>query len=154
MLYSNNRKAEQTVLAMLKDVDDKPVEPARKKAERRWNNYDVEKRFKEEMAKPLDPNPVAKELEIAEVISREKPDGRGSVVRAQTKFAKYIRDMLDDHKRENDRRNQIIYALSIRRQRYRLLKEKLRRLELREAQRVAASQYPQQNQGGRRDLFS
>ena len=100
---------------MLKDVDDKPVEPARKKAERRWGNYDVEKRFKEEIAKPPDPNPVAKELEIAEVISREKPDGRGSVVRAQTKFAKYIRDMLDDHKLENDRRNQIIYALSIRR---------------------------------------
>jgi hypothetical protein len=117
---------------VLKDVDDKPVEPARKKAERRWRNYDLEKRLKEEKAKPPDPNPVAKELEIAEVISREKPDGRGSVVRAQTKFAKYIRDMLDDHKLENDRRNQIIYALSIRRQRYRLLKEKLRRLEARQ----------------------
>jgi hypothetical protein len=145
---------------MLKDVDDKPVEPARKKAERRWRNYDVEKRFKEEKAKPPEPSSVAKELEIAEVISREKPDGRCSVVRAQTKFAKYIRDMLDDHKLENDRRNQIIYALSIRAQRKRLLLEKLRRLELREAQRVAAqhqypaSQYPQQNQGGRRDLFS
>jgi hypothetical protein len=121
------------VLAMLKDVDDKPVEPARAKAERRWRNYDVEKRFKEEMAKPpQDSNAVAKELEIAEVISRERPDGRCSVIRAQTKFAKYIRDMLDDHKYENDRRNQIIYALSIRTQRYRLLKEKLRRLEARQ----------------------
>ena len=77
-----------------------------------------------------------KELEIAEIISREKPDGRGSVIGAQTKFAKYIREMLDDHKRENERRNQIIYALSIRAQRYKLLKETLRRLELREAERV------------------
>jgi hypothetical protein len=117
---------------MLKDVDDKPVEPARKKAERRWGNYDVEKRFKEEKAKPPPEPEKPNEPEIAEVISREKPDGRGSVVRAQTKFAKYIRDMLDDHKLENDRRNQIIYALSIRAQRYRLLKEKLRRLEARQ----------------------
>jgi hypothetical protein len=111
---------------MLEDVDDKPVEPARKKAERRWRNYDVEKRFKEEKARPSPEKP--KELEIAEVISREKPDGRCSVVRAQTKFAKYIREMLDDHKHENERRNQIIYALSIRAQRKRLLFEKLRRL--------------------------
>jgi hypothetical protein len=117
---------------MLKYVDDKPVEPARKKAERRWGNYDVEKRFKEEKSKPPNSDPVAKEIEIAEVISREKPDGRGSVIKAQTKFAKYIRDMLDDHKHENDRRNQIIYALSIRAQRYRLLREKLRRLEARQ----------------------
>jgi hypothetical protein len=134
---------------MLKDVDDKPKEPARRKAERRWRNYDVEKRLKEERAKP---QPVSKEPsapEIAETISREKPDGRGSVIRAQTKFAKYIRGMLDDYKHENERRNQIIYALSIRAQRKRLLLEKLRRLELRDAQRVA-----QQNQGGRRDLFS
>jgi hypothetical protein len=136
-------------VAMLKDVDDKPKEPARRKAERRWRNYDVEKRLKEERAKP---QPVSKEPcapEIAETISREKPDGRGSVIRAQTKFAKYIREMLDDYKHENERRNQIIYALSIRAQRKRLLLEKLRRLELREAQRVA-----QRNQGGRRDLFS
>jgi hypothetical protein len=132
---------------MLKDVDDKPKEPARRKAERRWRNYDVEKRFKEEKAKPTPKE--SKELEIAETISREKPDGRGSVVRAQTKFAKYIREMLDDHKHENERRNQIIYALSVRAQRKRLLLEKLRRLELRETERVA-----QRNQGGRRDLFS
>jgi len=138
-------------LVYAQDVDDKPVEPARRKAERRWPNYDVERRFKEEKAKPsADSDLEPKELEIAEVISREKPDGRGSVVRAQTKFAKHIGEMLDDHKHENERRNQIIYALSIRAQRYRLLKEKLRRLELREAQRAA-----QQNQGGRRrDLFS
>jgi hypothetical protein len=125
-------KAMQTVLVMLKDFDDKPVEPARKKAERRWRNHDVEKRFKEEIAKPPPAPEKPNEPEIAEVISRDKPDGRGSVIRAQTKFAKYLREMIDGHKRENERRNQIIYALSIRAQRYRLLKEKLRRLEARQ----------------------
>jgi hypothetical protein len=123
---------------MLKDIDDKPVEPARKKAERKWRNYDVEKRFKEEQAKPSSDSKLEpKEPEIAEVISRDNPDGRGSVVRAQTKFAKYIREMLDDHKHETEKRNLIIYALSIRRRRYKLLKEKLRRLEDSEAERVA-----------------
>jgi hypothetical protein len=128
---------------MLKDVDAKPKEPARRRAER---NHDVEKRFKEEKTKPAPKE--SKNLEIAETINREKPDRRGSVIRAQTKFAKYIKELLDDHKQRNEQRNLIVYALSIRAQRYRLLKEKLRRLEAREAACVA-----RQNQGGRRDLF-
>jgi hypothetical protein len=103
---------------MLKDVDDKPVEPARKKAERRWGNYDLEKRFKEEKAKP----PPAPEK------PNEPEDGRGSVIRAQTKFGKDIRAMMEGHAK----RNEILYAVSIRAQRYRLLKEKLRRLEARQ----------------------
>jgi hypothetical protein len=70
---------------MLKDVDDKPREPARSKAERRWRNHDVEKRLKEERAKPTPKEP--KELEVGDVISRPKPDRRGSVIRSQTKFA-------------------------------------------------------------------
>jgi hypothetical protein len=37
---------------MLKD-NLPPREPARRKAERRWRNHDVEKRFKEEKAKPV-----------------------------------------------------------------------------------------------------
>jgi hypothetical protein len=130
------------LVAMLKDVDDKPREPARKKAERRWRNHDVEKRFKEEKAKPAPKEP--KEIEIAEVIKTEELK-KGTLTRAQTKFAKYLRELMEEHKK----RNEILYALSIRAQRKRLLLEKLRRLELREAQRVA-----QQNQGGRRDLFS
>jgi hypothetical protein len=125
-------------LAMLKGVDDRPVEPARKKAERKWRNHDVEKRLKEERTKP---KPVPKEPgapEIAEIIESEKPDRRGSVIRAQTKFAKDIRAMMEGH----SKRNLILHAISIRAQRKRLLLEKLRRLELREAERVA-----QQNQG-------
>jgi hypothetical protein len=117
----------------------------RKKAERRWRNHDVERRFKEEKTKPSMDSDLkqSKDLEIAETISREKPDGRGSVIRAQTKFAKYLRELLDDHKHKNEQRNLIMYALSIRAQRKRLLFEKLKRLELREAQRVA-----QQSQEG------
>jgi hypothetical protein len=134
---------------MLKDVDDKPKEPARRKAERRWRNYDVEKKFKEEKAKPPpEPSPVAKEPEIADTILNEALK-KGTITRAQTKFAKYLRELLDNHKHRTEQRNLIMYALSIRAQRKRLLLEKLRRLELREAERVA-----QQNQGGRRDLFS
>jgi hypothetical protein len=149
---------------MLKHIDD-IRKSAKERAQRRWQNYATEKAFKaarqEAAEKVAQHAKEPKEPEPADVISREKPDGRGSVVRAQTKFAKYIREMLDDHKYENERRNQIIYALSIRRQRYRLLKEKLRRLEVREAQRVAAqhqhpvSQYLQQRTPlPKKDLFS
>jgi hypothetical protein len=49
----------------------------------------------------------------------------------------------------HSKRNEILYALSIRAQRKRFLMEKLRRLELREAERLA---HP--NLGGQRDLFS
>jgi hypothetical protein len=125
-------KAMRAALVMLKDFEDTPKVSAKERATRRWRNHDVEKRFKEEKAKPPPAPEKPNEPEIAEVISRAKPDGRGSVIRAQTKFAKYIRDMLDGHKHENERRDEIIYALSIRRQRYRLLKEKLRRLEARQ----------------------
>jgi hypothetical protein len=128
---------------MLKDVDDKPKEPARRKAERRWSNHDVEKRLKEERSKPAPKEP--KGLEIADTISRDKPDGRGSVVRAQTKFAKEIREMLEGHTRRNQERTLLLYAISIRAQRKRLLMEKLRRLEAREAERVARK---------KRDLFA
>jgi hypothetical protein len=115
---------------MPKDFEDHPKEPARKRAERRWRNHATEKAFKEEKAKPAPVGPD--KLEIAETISRAKPDGRGSVIRAQTKFAKYLKDLIDDHKQRNEQKILIMYALSIRAQRYRLLKEKLRRLEARQ----------------------
>jgi hypothetical protein len=113
---------------MPKDFEDAPTEPARKKAERRWRNHDVEKRFKSEKAKP---QPIkSTEPEIADTISNEKPDGRRSLIKAQTKFAKDIKAMMEG----NAKRNLILYWLSIRAQRKRLLMEKLRRLEAREAQ--------------------
>jgi hypothetical protein len=131
---------------MLRDFEGNPIEPARKRAERRWRNHDLEKRFKEEKGKPAPEMPT--ELEIAEVINKDKPDGRGSVIRSQTKFAKFIRTMLEGHTKHNQERIKLMYALSIHTQRKRLLMEKLRRLEAREAERVAAGQLAQQNQKG------
>jgi hypothetical protein len=125
---------------MLKDFDGSPIEPARRRAERRWRNHDVEKRYKEVRAKPQPEMPS--ELEIADVISNSKPDGRSTVIRAQTKFAKFIKSMLEGHSKQNQERIKLMYILSIRTQRKRLLMEKLRRLEAREAERVAL-----QNQG-------
>jgi hypothetical protein len=114
---------------MLKHPDDPRREPARKRAERKWRNHDVEKRFKEEIKKPEAPPAQETELAIADSINNKKPDRRSSISRAQTKFAKDIRMMMEGHAAKN----LALYALSIRAQRYRLLKEKLRRLEARQA---------------------
>jgi hypothetical protein len=129
---------------MLKDLDDPRKGSAKERATRRWRNYDVERRFKEEAKKPP-PRPSISKLEIADTIENEKIDHRGSLLRAQTKFAKDLKVMMEGH----SKRNLALYVLSIRAQRYRLVKEKLRRLELREAQRVA-----QRVAQPKRDLFS
>jgi hypothetical protein len=72
---------------------------------------------------------------MAEVIEN---GARPVAVKFQDKFIRDIKELLDEHKR----RNMIAYIASIERQKRRLLREKLRRLELRVAQ---------QNQ--RTDLF-
>ena len=114
---------------MLKN-DGPPKEPARRKAERRWRNHAVEKAFKEEKAKPV---PIAqKELEVGDIIEN-KQRLAGSVIRAQTRFAKEIRIMLEGY----THRNLLEYKLALRARIRRLKFEKLKRLELREAQRVA-----------------
>jgi hypothetical protein len=119
-------------LTMPEHFEDSPKEPARKRATRRWRNYDVEKRFKEEKEKPsLDLSPKPEGLEIGATINNKKPDGRRSIIRAQTKFAKDIKVMMEGHAA----RNLALYVISIRARRKRLLFEKLRRLEAREAQR-------------------
>jgi hypothetical protein len=116
---------------MLKD-DLPPKEPARDKATRRWRNHDVEKRFKEEKAKLV---PIAtKEQEVGDVIEN-KQRLAGSVIRAQTKFAKELRKMLKDH----THRNLLEYKMALHARIRRLKCEKLKRLEARVAQ---------QNQGG------
>jgi len=113
---------------MLKD-DLPPKEPARDKATRRWRNHAVEKRFKEEKAKPV---PIAaKELEIGDVVEN-KQRLAGSVIRAQTKFAKELRKMLEGH----THRNLMEYKLALRARIHRLKREKLKRLEARVAQQT------------------
>jgi hypothetical protein len=117
---------------MPKDFEDLPKEPARNKATRKWRNHDLEKRIKEEKAKPTPPEP--KELEVGDVIQNDKII-QGRVVRAQTRFAKDLMAMLETH----TLRNSLLYEVSRRHLRKRLLFEKLKRLQARQAQ---------QNQGG------
>jgi|ERR1700733_737189 len=113
---------------MLKD-DLPPREPARHKAERKWRNHDLEKRFKEEKAKPVPVPVAAKGPEIGDVIEN---NGRlsGSVMKAQTRFAKELRQMLEGH----THRNLLEYKLALRARIRRLKLEKLKRLEAKVAQ--------------------
>lgn len=122
---------------MLKDIDEKPKEPASVKAERKWsNNF---KQMAAKNAKREEAERVAKEAKnqppkIASVIENDHPRA-DNVTRAQTKFAQEIRQMLEGH----TRRNLLLYKLSLKVQIRRLKLEKLRRLEAKAAQ---------QNQGG------
>jgi hypothetical protein len=120
---------------MSKYLEDVTREPARIKAARRWRNHDLEKRVKEDIkAKRLAPPPIKAEPDVGDIIENDKMI-RGEIVRAQTKFANEIRDMLKQH----TLRNILLYKLSLRYQKRRLLFEKLKRLEAKAAE---------QNQGG------
>jgi hypothetical protein len=66
---------------MPKDFEDPPKEPARNNATRKWRNHDLEKRIKEEKARPVPIDP--EELEVGDVIANDKIVA-GSVIRAQT----------------------------------------------------------------------
>jgi hypothetical protein len=109
---------------MLKYPDDPRKEPARKVTERKWRNHATEKAFKAAQKEATDKvTKEPKELEPADVIEG-KHDRRGSLVRAQTKFAKEIRAMMEGHASCNA----VLYILSLEAKRKRLLAEKLRRL--------------------------
>jgi hypothetical protein len=128
---------------MLKHPDDPRREAAKTRAQRRWKNYAVEKAFKAaKQEADGEPHDFKADLSPADVIEQDKLI-RESTTKFESRFIKGIRSLFDEHKR----RNLVLYALSIRAQRKRLLIEKLRRLEAREAQRLAAA--PQ-----KRDLFS
>jgi hypothetical protein len=141
---------------MLKHIDD-IRKSAKERAQRRWQNYATEKAFKAAREKANeDAAKEPKELEPADVLEQERII-KEETTKFESKFIKEIRMMLDEHKG----RSVALYALSIRVRHKRLLMEKLRRLEAREAQRVAAhhqypaSQYPQQRAPlPKRDLFS
>jgi hypothetical protein len=114
-------------LTMPKDFEDSIIEPATKKAQRRWSNYELTKKLKENARKVEAQLKNENELAIADSIDNETPDGRRSLTRMQTKFAKDIKLMMEGHAAKT----LALYAHS---QRYRLLREKLRRLEARAAQ--------------------
>jgi hypothetical protein len=112
-------------IAMLKHPDDPRKESARRTAERKWRNHDLERRVKEERQKAESQPKKPKELASADVIEG-KHDRRGSVTRAQTKFAKDISEMMTGHKKHSV----AIYLYLLECRRKRLLVEKLRRLRL------------------------
>jgi hypothetical protein len=145
---------------MLKDIDDKPKETAKAKAERMWRNHNIEMRLKEEIktakAEPKKP----KELQISQTITNKKPDRRYRTTRAQTKFAKYIREMMN----EQSERNLTNYKVALRVHKIKLLKAKAKLLKLmklkeledeatkqQEAQQV---QNPPVQKPVKKDLFS
>jgi hypothetical protein len=122
---------------MAKEIDNSK-EPARKKAERRWRNHALVKKYKAgklpfvAVVNPDDVDyekqkvhlPKGHEPKIAETVTN---DGRrdGSLRRFESRFIKEIRTMLEGH----NQRNLMLYAASLQHQKYLLLKEKLRRLE-------------------------
>jgi hypothetical protein len=123
----NSENANPKRTTMLKHMDD-IRKSAKERAQRRWKNYQVEKEFKaaqqEAANKPKEPKPI----EPSDTIEG-KHDGRGSLIRAQTKFAKDIREMMVGH----SEKALAMYRHSLEHKRYLLLKEKLRRLLLAQA---------------------
>jgi hypothetical protein len=126
---------------MLKEYDP-PKESAFEIAKPKWRNNAVSQRFKE--AKENKVHLVEKrEPVIADIIKNEgKRDG--SLNRMETRVKKYIRTMLHGHADENLGH----YAASLQHQKRRLLLEKLRRLEAKQARVAQPVQQP------KRDLFS
>jgi hypothetical protein len=121
-------------LMMAEDLDEPPKEPAIIKAKRRWGNHDLEKRVKEDIkAGRLKPPPIKAEPDIADVVTNDEKLVRGRIIRAQTKFAKDIENMLKRH----TLRNIYLYKQSLIYQKKRLLFAKLKLLEKREAERLA-----------------
>ena len=114
---------------MPKDFEDTPRERARNKAERRWHNHAVEKRVKENLNKAKLVPQEPQELKVGQVIDNKRRLA-GSVIRAQTKFAKELRTMLEGH----THRNLVEYKLALHARIHRLKREKLKRLEARVAQ--------------------
>jgi hypothetical protein len=127
---------------MLKD-DEPPKETAEEKAKRKWRNNALSKEYKERDEKRIrliDKKP-ALAPEIAEVLEH---DGRrdGSLTRFQKRFIRELGAMF----REEHDRNLKMYLVYLDYQKRRLLLEKLRRLEARQAAQQEASK-------PKRDLF-
>ena len=121
----------------MKDLDDPRKESAEQRAIRMWSNYDLTKRFLEEVKKKeVIQKPAKTTPDIAEVIVTEHPRAQ-SVARFERKFIKDFKSMLEDHKR----RNVALYRLTPLSRLHRLKAEMARRLEVQKVQ-------------PKRDLFS
>jgi hypothetical protein len=114
---------------------DPAQEAARHKAERKWRNNAVRLRFleKRQESKEATLRDANTEIKMAETITNDsKRDG--SIKRLESKFRKHIKAMMQGYAD----RNLALYAASLAHQKNRLLREKLRRLEL-AAQQVSRS---------------
>jgi hypothetical protein len=109
---------------MLKHIDD-IRKSARERAQRRWKNYQIEKNFKasqeEEADKPKEPRP----LEPADILHQQKLI-KEHATKFESAFIKEIRAIMEGH----TQRNVAMYLQSLEARRLKLLKEKLRRLQL------------------------
>ena len=116
---------------------DELKESARHRAKRRWDNHRIQKEYLEEKhkEKPKQAMPAKEPLII-------ENDGRVNEVKFETAFKKEIRAMFDEQKNKALE----LYKLHLKAMRYKLLKEKLRRLEAIAAQR--------ESERKKRDLFA
>jgi hypothetical protein len=111
---------------MLKVIED-IRKSAKVRAEGRWHNLAVEKAFKAAQQEQLGGAPKEPEdPKIAEVIKNEQLKN-GAIYRAETRFAKDIREMLEGH----THRNLVEYMRALQAKIHRLKLEKCRRLKAR-----------------------
>jgi hypothetical protein len=104
---------------------------ARLAAAERNGDYDLTKRFLEEIQKKeTAPKPVKTEPDIAELIVTERPK-RGSLTKFESQLIKEFKAMLEGHKR----RNVALYRLALLTQLLRLKKERAKRLRALNAQK-------------------
>jgi hypothetical protein len=114
----------------MKDLDDPRKETAEQRAITMWSNYDLTKRFLEEVQKKeAIQKPTKTTPDIAEVIETEHPRAE-TVTRFERRFIKDFKAMLEDHKR----RNVALYRLSLLTRIQKLKAEMARRLEALPAQ--------------------
>ena len=135
------------VLTRLKHIDD-IRKSAKERAQRRWKNYAVEKEFKAARQEAANAPKQPKELSPANILEQDKLI-KEATTKFESKFIKDIMTMLEGHKKHNQQRHLLLYAMSIRVRHKRLSMEKLRRLEAREAERAALQSHTPKS-----DLFA
>jgi hypothetical protein len=114
---------------MIKESDD-IRRTARERAKRKWNNLRIEREYKASKKEAIEQaTKEPKVTYVADVLERDKPDKRGRVIKAQSKFAKFIKEMMNDQ----SERNLTNYKLALRIQKIKMLKAKMKLLKLNEA---------------------
>jgi hypothetical protein len=115
---------------MIKEIED-IRRTARERAKRRWNNLRIEREYKASKKEAIEQATIEPKVTyVADVLERDKPDKRGSVIRSQTKFAKYITEMMEGHTKRN--KEKYLLLIAIRKRKLRIAKIKL--LQAMEAQ--------------------